>query len=145
MRRPTDTAVHSATTEPRTVRLEIVRGSARARLRDIAGPAFMIGTASDCDLVLGDPQFPEVHSYVLLTERGVWVRHLGGGPPIAVNGQIVQSAELKHGSALGMGPYAFRLQILERDGAASGEPAQNHATWTSVTADRTIVVPRATA
>ena len=43
-----------------TVELEIMRGQARRRVRRVAAPIFLIGTANDCDLVLGDPRFPEV-------------------------------------------------------------------------------------
>jgi predicted component of type VI protein secretion system len=91
--------------------LEILRGRAKNSLRDVATPAFLIGAAADCDLVLGDPQFPEVHSYLLLSEKGVILRHLGFQPETAVNGEIVAQATLVDGDRIRTGPYEFQVHL----------------------------------
>ncbi|MBI3836314.1 MAG: hypothetical protein HY288_00075 [Planctomycetia bacterium] len=93
------------------VELEITRGRAQQRVREVRGAAFLIGTASDCDLVLGDPQFAEVHSYLLLSPTRVTVRHLGFGPGLSVAGQDVTWATLRHNDELRTGPYEFRVRI----------------------------------
>ena len=49
---------HYPTSSPK-VQLEIVRGQARHKIRPVDVPVFLIGTAEDCDMVLGDFQFPE--------------------------------------------------------------------------------------
>ena len=51
------TGPHYRRTLPR-VRLEIRRGKAQNKIRTVTGPVYLIGTASDCDLVLveGDSQ-----------------------------------------------------------------------------------------
>lgn len=144
---PATTASANTAGTPSGVQLAIVRGVARNRLRTIHGPAFMIGTGSDCDLVLAAPDFPEVHSYLLITPRGIWVRYLGAGPAITVNGRVVQSAELSDGAALEIGPYGFRLHVESSLQVLSTQPSERpHSAsgWQSVTSDRAIVVPRAT-
>jgi predicted component of type VI protein secretion system len=93
------------------VTLEIMRGQAKRRVRQVDVPVFLIGTAVDCDLVLGDPQFPEAHSYLFLSSEGVWLRHLGHGPAVAVEGRLVKSAQLCHGDHVRTGAYEFRVSI----------------------------------
>ena len=91
--------------------MEITRGHALGRVREVRGAAFLIGNASDCDLVLGDPQFAEVHSYLLLSPTRVTVRHIGFGPCLSVAGQDVTWATLRHNDELRIGAYEFRVRI----------------------------------
>lgn len=96
---------------PFRVELEIVRGQARNRIRPVQNPAFLIGMANDCDLVLGDPQFPEVHAYVRTSSDGVTLRHLGFSPPITVNGVLATQVPLANGDRIRTGPYEFLVHI----------------------------------
>ena len=100
------------------VELEITRGQARRRVRKVEVPVFLIGTADDCDLVLGDPQFPEVHSYLFLSADGVWVRRLGSEPAGSVEGRLVKSAQLCDGDHVRMGAYEFRVRTVDANGFA---------------------------
>ncbi|MCA9247231.1 MAG: FHA domain-containing protein [Planctomycetales bacterium] len=93
------------------VALEILRGRAVRRMRPIDGPASLIGSAPDCDLVLGDARFPEVHSYVRVTDGQVTIRHLGFSPDLLVNGQPATLAILRDGDVIQMGPYYFGVRI----------------------------------
>ena len=95
--------------------LEIVRGQARQRIRPILNPTFLIGVAEDCDLVLGDPQFPEAHAYLRFFEGQLTLRHLGFAPPVTVNGKVVGQTQLADGDRIRTGPYEFLvcLQPLE--------------------------------
>ncbi len=97
------------------VELEIVRGRARNRIREITAPAYLIGAAADCDLVIGDQRFPEAHSYLLLSPESVAVRWLGVGPKISRNGLLLNRALLEDGDVLEMGPYQFRVSIQYRE------------------------------
>jgi hypothetical protein len=117
------------------VLLEIRRGTARRRLRPVRGPVFLIGASAECDLVLADRQFPETHAYLLVSEEGVSLRHLGVGPEITVNGRSVEAAELLDGDRLRTGPYEFRLHVVVApDGPGVSDAAQ--ARRESVTARR---------
>lgn len=132
------------------VHIEINRGRARQRMRPVSVPVFLIGSATDCDLVLGDLRFPEVHTYLFRTARGVLLRHLGAGPEVTVEGRLVRSARLHDGDRLRTGPYEFRVHIDHSpmadayDGAdardAAGLPAGNVAIDNDVTTwDQTAV------
>jgi hypothetical protein len=92
------------------VSFEITRGRARERLRPVSGKVFLIGTASDCDLVLGDLSFPESYAYVFVAGEKVTIRWLGG-PELLLGGEPIQSAELFHGDLVEFGPFQLRVLI----------------------------------
>jgi pSer/pThr/pTyr-binding forkhead associated (FHA) protein len=93
------------------VSLEITRGRVRQRTRPIAGKVFLIGAASDCDLVLGDLQFPEAYAYIFVSGTEVSIRRLGSGPTLVVCGDKVETADLYHGDLIEMGPFELRVVI----------------------------------
>jgi hypothetical protein len=95
------------------VSLEIMRGRVQQRVRPIAGKVFLIGAASDCDLVLGDLQFPEAYAYVFVSGSRVSIRRLGAGPELLVCGEPVENGELFHGDLLELGPFELRVLIDE--------------------------------
>ncbi len=97
------------------VELEILRGRAQNRIRLVREPAFLIGSANDCDLVLGDSHFPEAHSYLLLAPHEVTLRWLGTGPEVMVNAEPVVRLALEDGDLLETGPYKFRISIRQRE------------------------------
>lgn len=93
------------------VSLEIMRGRVQQRIRPVTGMVFLIGAASDCDLVLGDLQFPEAYAYVFVSGSQVSIRRLGAGPELLVCGEPVESGELFHGDLLELGPFQLRVLI----------------------------------
>lgn len=93
------------------VDLEIVRGQAKNKRRPVLVPAFLIGSASDCDLVLGDRQFPDVYAYLLLKPTGVFLRYLGFAPKMMVNGRPISQIALSDGDRICMEPYEFQIHI----------------------------------
>jgi Inner membrane component of T3SS, cytoplasmic domain len=100
------------------VSLEITRGRVQQRIRPVSGKVFLIGAASDCDLVLGDLQFPEAYAYVFVTGNRVSIRRLGAGPVLLVCGEPVESGELFHGDLVELGP--FELRVLIEDAPRGG-------------------------
>lgn len=102
------------------VMLEIRRGMAKYRWRRVAAPVFLIGRANDCDLVLGDPRFPEAYAYLYVKPDGVTVRRMAAEPLLSVDGRLVESSTLADGSRLRMGGFEFAIHIdssAPRDGS----------------------------
>jgi hypothetical protein len=95
------------------VSLEITRGRVQQRIRHVKSRVFLIGAATDCDLVLGDLQFPEAYAYLFVSGSEVTIRRLGAGPELIVCEECAESAELFHGDRVGFGPFEFRVQIDE--------------------------------
>lgn len=93
------------------VELEILRGRAKNKIRRVDVPVFLIGSASDCDLVLADKLFPEVHTYLYVTPEGVSVRRLGTGPDLMIDDQVVQSSPVADGQVLRVGKYEFAVHV----------------------------------
>ncbi len=108
-----------------SVELVIVRGRARDRVRSVVGPVFLIGGSTQCDLVLGDPSVPSVHSYMLVTRRGVMLRHLGEPPFVIVEGKRVESIHLVDGQQIGLEPFQFQVRISRPDRNAA-RPGSHH-------------------
>ncbi len=100
------------------VALEITRGRARHRRRDVRSAAYLIGSAPDCDLVLGDARFDELHSYLFLSERTVTIRRLGSGPLLSVGDQNVSATTLDDADRVQLGPYEFQVSIRWPQGLA---------------------------
>ena len=91
--------------------LEITRGRAKHKNRHVRSSAFLIGTAPDCDLVLGDPRFDPLHSYLFVSPTRVTIRQLGFGPPLCVDGRQVAWAALADLDRLQLGTYEFQVRI----------------------------------
>ena len=127
---PSDRSSTSTTGSPLLphVTLEIVRGQAREKVRHVTTPAFLIGSAPDCDLVLGDPRFPQVYAYLIVHTGGVLVRHLGFEPELTVNGQEASRVALRDGDRLRLGPYEFVVGIERR----RVDPEQGRSSFGSV-------------
>jgi len=110
------------------VALEITRGRVQQRIRPVRSRVFLIGTASDCDLVLGDLTFPEAYAYLFVQDDKVTIRRLGAGPDLIVCGERVETAELLADDRVAFGPFELRVIIdrpAERDSKAvePGDPA----------------------
>ena len=106
------------------VTLRICAGKARQMVREVEGPVYMIGGALDCDLVLGDRRFPEVHSYLFVRPEGVAIQYLGEGPPVTVDGRAFIRGELADGDVIITGNYQFRIQI-DMPARIDGDPAED--------------------
>lgn len=108
------------------VELQITVGRARQRVRHVTGPVFLIGSSMDCDLILGDPLVPAVHSYILLTATDVRIRHLGFAPDLRVNGAQRELATLNNDDAIEISCFSFLAHITpaadlsRRDALAAG-------------------------
>lgn len=106
------------------VELEILRGRAKQKIRPVETPVFLIGSAHDCDLVLADPTFPEVHTYLYVNPGRVSVRRLGEGPDLLVDGRIVQSSPIVHGQRLSLAGYEFAVRISDPQRCPMPEEAE---------------------
>ena len=101
---------HSRSKFP-NVEIEILQGHAHQLIRKFSDRVFLIGTATDSDMVLGDPVFPEVYAYFFLTKQGVSLRHLGLGPMFTINGRLLQSTTVFDGDLVKMARYEFLVHI----------------------------------
>lgn len=90
--------------------LRIARGLVNQREREIEVPVFTLGSAGDCDLILGDEQFPELYAYILRTHDGYRLRCLAADPILTVNAEETVVTQLENGDRIRCGPYEFHFQ-----------------------------------
>ncbi|WP_207397232.1 FHA domain-containing protein [Bremerella alba] len=105
--------------------LRIARGQVNQREREIEVPVFTLGSASECDLPLGDQQFPELYAYILRTHEGYRLRCLTADPILTVNGEDTVATQLKNGDRIRCGPYEFHFQKSANSLAQSPEMPQS--------------------
>ncbi|RCS41233.1 hypothetical protein DTL42_21930 [Bremerella cremea] len=101
--------------------LLITRGQASFRIRHIESSVYMLGSGSECDLVLGDDQFPELYAYILRTNEGYQIRCLDAEPVLTVNAEDTLLCRLNNGDRIRCGPYEFRFH---QAAASSSRPAE---------------------
>ena len=80
-------------------------------MRPVRGPVFLIGRSHDCDLVLGDAQFGDVHAYLFREGERLRLRWLGGGPEVTVNGEYTASTILHDEDRIRTGPFEFFVHV----------------------------------
>ena len=92
--------------------LFISRGTSTQRERQIESSVFTIGSGQDCDLILGDEQFPELYAYILQGPDGFRVRCLADEPVLTINAEDAGAAKLEDGDRIRCGPYEFRFHDM---------------------------------
>ena len=90
--------------------LEIRRGRAKNRERLVVEPMFLVGANLDCDMVLGDAQFPPIHFYILNRNGQTTIRRVGARPEVTVNGKLRHSGTICDGDRIRTGPYEFLVK-----------------------------------
>jgi hypothetical protein len=126
------------------VQLAIRRGNAKNLVREVRGPVYLIGSARDCDLVLGDAQFPAAFAYIFVGETGITLRCLGVDPEVTLNGQAVEKMDLSDGDRIRTGPFEFLVRIdwPVRDDESAAQPATQHRRSSTGSARRKAAEPR---
>lgn len=92
----------------------------RASLRALSGQYFgksiplkgrtVIGRATDCDLVLDEPQMPRRHSVIENTPHGLYLRDLGSPAGTLVNGVMVRDTVLSPGDQVAFDQNRFLVE-----------------------------------
>jgi len=95
------------------VTLEILHGRTKFPLRPVHAPRYLIGSAEACDLRLGDPAIPRLHSLIAIEGDVTRIELVAESPALLVNGQSVRAAELREGDLLRIADFELRVQVTE--------------------------------
>ena len=91
--------------------LEIRRGIAKRLVRDVVEPVFVVGSSTDCDLVLGDPQFAPIHFYLLrCDDNSTQLRCVADHPEVSVNGEVRSPIRVHEGDRIRSGSFEFHVR-----------------------------------
>lgn len=96
---------------PRMI-LEICRGRTQFPRRPISGPRYFIGSGPGCDLRLGGPDFPAIHSLIQTRENGIWFETLTDAPAVSINGELTHGEWLRDGDRIEIGAFQFLAHLL---------------------------------
>lgn len=104
-----DTRNLSAGNYPLGPWVEIVRGRTSFPHRPVRGDRFLIGAGSQCDLQLGGPEIPMLHSLIVVHPRGVTLEAFAPTPDLLVNGEKRRSVTLRHHDLVEIGRVELRF------------------------------------
>jgi len=102
--------------------LLITRGATDQRSRKMDSPIFLIGRHPECDLILGDTQFPDFFAYLRKYADGYQLVQLAEAPLLTVNAIPVERCKVEHGDRIRCGAYEFRVSRV----ATKSEPAYGY-------------------
>lgn len=105
--------------------LTITQGKTAWPHRAVRQRVFTIGRGAECDLVLGDPQFPEIHCYLWFREGELRLRALTDQPLLTVNGEAVEVVTLNSGDRIRTGPYQWVVEIAEESPGNDRRPKRD--------------------
>jgi chromosome segregation ATPase len=97
------------------VRLELRHGSSRPVTYDVGGDEFLVGTVPGCDLRLAGGNLPPILCVIARSAEGPRLRKLAPALPLMLNGRPVQTANLRAGDTISLGPLSL---IVHTEAAA---------------------------
>lgn len=106
--------------------LEITRGHTRFPLRPVRGPRFLIGAAVTCDLRLGGHGMPALHSLISLDDDGYTLEAIASDPPLLINRELVQIADLHDGDIIIIGEVEMTVRLVASQSPACGTSPLPH-------------------
>jgi predicted component of type VI protein secretion system len=77
----------------------------------VNGRRFLIGAGSNCQLQLGGPDIPILHSILLVEPEGAHIDSVVAAPQLLVNGHPQRSADLQDGDVFSIGKFEFRVHV----------------------------------
>jgi pSer/pThr/pTyr-binding forkhead associated (FHA) protein len=87
--------------------------------RALGVPTTFLGRQDGCDIRLNVDGVAPMHCVLVASPDGLHVRDLNSAHGTCVNGERVESAWLRHGDVLNVGPFQFRVELTP----ASATPA----------------------
>jgi hypothetical protein len=91
--------------------IEIERGRTKFPRRPFRGERLLIGAGSNCELQLGGPGIPILHSLIHREGSNLRVEAVVESPRLIVAGRPVREAIVTDGDRIEVGSFAFRVQV----------------------------------
>ena len=96
--------------EPSRLTLDLLHRGVKASEWPIAGGLSLVGSSTDCQVRLLDPDVSNTHCSLISTQQGLWVVDLLGKGGIQVNGVQVRQALLEPRDELRVGRSTIRIR-----------------------------------
>ncbi len=108
--------------------LEIARGQTAHPLRPILGDRYLIGSGDWCDLCLGGPQMPVLHSVIHRDGEQIWIDAVAPAPELTINGVVTPFGEILPGDELSIGAFQFHLRQNKQASKFTAVPSIDRVT-----------------
>ncbi len=103
--------------------LRLADGERRFPFRPVATGLFLIGQGPGCDLRLGVPDIPSIHSALHMEKSSGEIVRIAEWPSLLVNGESVERTALHHGDLIEIGDVRLLFFLCEAQSADSfGSP-----------------------
>jgi predicted component of type VI protein secretion system len=105
--------------------LEISRGRTQHPLRPVSSKRFLIGSSERCDLRLGDPEIPALHTLIVVDGGHIWLETLAPLPAVELNGRPVTSVRLNDGDQIRIGSFELVAHVSAPPVNSDASPPQS--------------------
>jgi transcriptional regulator with GAF, ATPase, and Fis domain len=95
-----------------TIRIEVVKGPDAGKAVELPGPAARIGSAEECDFVLGDRTVSRVHLILRIEKDRIRILDQGSRNGTSIDGTQVVDAYARPDSSITIGDSTLRLRML---------------------------------
>ncbi len=107
--------------------LRLADGDRRFPFRPISSQLFLIGQGPSCDLRLGSPEMPAIHTAIQVGKDAAEIVQIAQEPPLLLNGEAVQKATLHHGDLIEIGDVSVAFMLCAESAAVVPESTFNPA------------------
>jgi hypothetical protein len=91
--------------------LRIADSDRRFPFRPVTAGMFLIGQGPTCDLRLGMPEIPSIHSVIQLDLESAEITQIADYPELVINGEPVKRSALQHGDLIEIGDVRLAFQL----------------------------------
>lgn len=107
------------------VTIKVIRDNQEIDSKVFETGVYRFGRSDFSDLVLEDESVSRSHVEVRVTESAVYVTSMAPAGRVRLNGEVIETGEIKDGDEIAMGPFKVVVYLgeLPADNAASEQPA----------------------
>ena len=100
-------------------------GGVEVSTREFGEGVYRIGRSDFCDLVLQGKEISRSHVELRVTPAAIYFTNMSGAGRLKLNGERVETGELKEGDSIGLGQYILQCQIDVHEALAPETPLEN--------------------
>ncbi|NBV50195.1 FHA domain-containing protein, partial [bacterium] len=100
-------------------------GGVEVSTREFGEGVYRIGRSDFCDLVLQGKEISRSHVELRVTPAAIYFTNMSGAGRLKLNGERVETGELKEGDSIGLGQYILQCQIDIHEALAPETPLES--------------------
>ena len=93
------------------LQIDVLSGAQRNPQSNFESTTIFLGSDPECDFILSGDYFPPMYAFLLVDSQGAVIRHLGGGPPLLLDTNLIERQRITTTAKITAGPLAIALQV----------------------------------